>query len=33
MRFPKGSRANGWYRLCFAWRDGAAYGVEIVDYH
>lgn len=26
-------RVNGQYRLCFAWRDGAAYGVEIVDYH
>ncbi len=24
---------NDQYRLCFAWRDGDAYDVEIVDYH
>ena len=22
-----------WRRLCFTWRDGSAYEVEIVDYH
>jgi proteic killer suppression protein len=26
-------RANDQWRLCFAWRDGDAYDVEIVDYH
>ena len=26
-------RMNGQYRICFAWRDGDAYDVEIVDYH
>lgn len=26
-------RINDQWRLCFAWRDGAAYEVEIVDYH
>jgi proteic killer suppression protein len=26
-------RINDQYRICFAWRDGDAYGVEIVDYH
>lgn len=26
-------RVNGQYRVCFAWRDGAAWNVEIVDYH
>lgn len=26
-------RINGQWRLCFAWRDGHAYDVEIVDYH
>jgi proteic killer suppression protein len=36
----KGSRAgqhsirvNDQYRVCFVWRDGNAFGVEIVDYH
>ncbi len=24
---------NGQWRLCFVWRDGDAYDVEIVDYH
>jgi proteic killer suppression protein len=24
---------NGQYRVCFAWRDGNAYDVEITDYH
>ena len=26
-------RINNRWRICFTWRDGAAYGVEIVDYH
>jgi proteic killer suppression protein len=26
-------RMNDRYRICFAWRDGDAYDVEIVDYH
>ena len=26
-------RVNDQFRLCFTWRDGAAYDVEIVDYH
>jgi toxin HigB-1 len=26
-------RINAQWRLCFAWRDGGAYDVEIVDYH
>jgi proteic killer suppression protein len=26
-------RINDQWRLCFAWRDGHAYEVEIVDYH
>lgn len=26
-------RINEQWRLCFAWRDGSAYEVEIVDYH
>jgi proteic killer suppression protein len=26
-------RINSRYRICFAWRDGDAYDVEIVDYH
>lgn len=36
----KGSRAgqhsirvNGQFRVCFRWRSGDAYDVEIVDYH
>jgi proteic killer suppression protein len=24
---------NDQYRVCFVWRDGNAYGVEITDYH
>lgn len=24
---------NGQWRLCFEWRDGHAWNVEIVDYH
>lgn len=26
-------RINDRWRICFAWRDGNAYDVEIVDYH
>ena len=26
-------RINNRYRICFEWRDGDAYNVEIVDYH
>jgi proteic killer suppression protein len=26
-------RINDQYRLCFFWRDGNAYEVELVDYH
>ena len=26
-------RINERWRICFEWRDGDAYGVEIVDYH
>ena len=26
-------RINGQWRICFAWRGGDAYDVEIVDYH
>ena len=26
-------RINDRYRVCFEWRDGDAYNVEIVDYH
>ena len=26
-------RINGQWRICFVWRDGNAYDVEIVDYH
>ena len=26
-------RINGQYRICFEWRDGDVYNVEIVDYH
>ena len=36
----KGDRSGQWsirinrqYRLCFVWRDGDAYDVEITDYH
>lgn len=27
------SRINDQYRVCFVWRDGHAYQVEITDYH
>ena len=26
-------RINAQWRICFGWRDGNAYDVEIVDYH
>lgn len=26
-------RINDQYRICFAWKNGNAYSVEIVDYH
>ena len=26
-------RVNDQYRLCFIWRDGHAYHVELIDYH
>ena len=26
-------RVNDKFRICFVWRDGAAWDVEIVDYH
>jgi proteic killer suppression protein len=26
-------RVNDQYRICFAWIDGAAHDVELVDYH
>jgi len=26
-------RINEQWRICFAWRDGDAYEVEIIDYH
>lgn len=26
-------RVNDRWRICFAWREGAAWEVEIVDYH
>jgi proteic killer suppression protein len=26
-------RVNNQWRICFAWQDGDAYRVEIVDYH
>ncbi len=28
-----GIRINQRWRICFVWRDGDAYEVEIVDYH
>lgn len=26
-------RINSQWRICFAWNEGNAHGVEIVDYH
>ena len=28
-----GFRINDQWRICFVWKDGAAWDVEIVDYH
>ena len=28
-----GIRINEQWRICFVWRDGDAYDVEVVDYH
>ncbi|WP_423738598.1 type II toxin-antitoxin system RelE/ParE family toxin [Chelativorans petroleitrophicus] len=28
-----GIRINDQWRVCFRWKDGDAYDVEIVDYH
>lgn len=28
-----GIRINDQWRVCFRWKNGDAYGVEIVDYH
>jgi len=28
-----GIRINAQWRICFEWREGDAYDVEIVDYH
>ena len=28
-----GIRVNDQYRVCFVWKDGDAYDVEITDYH
>ncbi len=30
---PSGIRSNGQWRICFPWRDGSVYDVDIVDYH
>jgi proteic killer suppression protein len=27
------ARINGQWRICFVWRDGDAFDVEIADYH
>ncbi len=26
-------RVNNQYRICFKWRDGSAFDVEVTDYH
>jgi len=26
-------RVNDQYRICFAWREGYAYDIEVTDYH
>ena len=26
-------RVNNQWRICFVWKDGRAYGAELVDYH
>ena len=28
-----GIRVNDQWRVCFRWKDGHAYDVEIIDYH
>jgi len=28
-----GIRVNNQFRICFTWRSGDAFGVEMVDYH
>jgi len=33
LRGRHGMRINDPWRICFVWRDGDAYEVEIVDYH
>lgn len=40
LELLKGSRTGQWsirindqWRICFKWREGNAYNVEIVDYH
>lgn len=40
LEMLKGNRAEQWsirindqWRVCFAWRNGDAWDVEIVDYH
>jgi proteic killer suppression protein len=32
-RGQRSIRINDQWRVCFVWRDGAAWDVEIVDYH
>ncbi len=32
-RPPNAIRVNDQWRVCFVWREGNAYDVEIVDYH
>lgn len=32
-RLQHSIRINDQWRICFEWRDGAAWNVEIVDYH
>ncbi len=40
LEAPRGNRKGQWsirindqWRICFRWKDGAAFDVEIVDYH
>jgi hypothetical protein len=33
MRGEVACRVNDQWRICFRWRDGDAFDVEIVDYH
>ena len=32
-RGPHSIRINDQWRICFRWREGNAYDVEVVDYH